>query len=209
MIRMMPRSVLVDRYIEQAQPFAQPLLRFLRDSLRKALPELEEQIKWSMPFFVYKGIILANMAAFKQHINFGFWNGNAPSEPGHEGSLRNFNRIVSVDQLPSAAVLKKMVLEAARLIDSGERTRSMVRREKPSAGRQEAVVPEALAQALAQNAAAADHFAAFSPSSRREYCDWIAEAKREETRNKRLAEALLWISQGKHRHWKYEKPRKQ
>jgi hypothetical protein len=33
--------------------------------------------------------------------------------------------------------------------------------------------------------------------------DWIVEAKREQTRGRRVAQAIEWLAEGKPRHWKY------
>ncbi|MFC6646207.1 YdeI/OmpD-associated family protein [Granulicella cerasi] len=205
----MPRIPQVDAYIEKAQPFAQPILMHIRETVHAAVPQVEEAIKWRMPFFVHKGIILANMAGFKNHVNFGFWNGNAPTDPQHTGSMRNFDHVTDLKELPPAKELKRMMVEAVRQIDSGERTRSIVRKEDPAKARPEAEVPTAFAAALKKNKAAAANFKAFSPSCRREYCTWIDEAKRDETRDKRIAEAIEWIAEGKQRHWKYQMKMKQ
>jgi uncharacterized protein YdeI (YjbR/CyaY-like superfamily) len=66
-------------------------------------------------------------------------------------------------------------------------------------------VPADLAAALRRNRKARASFEAFSPSHRREYIEWITEAKREETREKRLATTIEWLEEGKPRHWKYLK----
>jgi hypothetical protein len=63
----------VDAYIARAATFAQPILKHLRATVHNACPEVEEALKWGMPFFVYRGSPLCSMAAFKQHCSFGFW----------------------------------------------------------------------------------------------------------------------------------------
>lgn len=194
----------IDAYIAKAQPFAQPILTYLREAVHKAVPDVEEAIKWSMPFFVYKGIILANMAGFKHHVNFGLWDGMAPTAPGADGSIRSFDKLTSLKDLPSARDLKQTLVSAAHRIDTGERTKSIVRHEKAGTRRPEVELPAALSAALKKNKEAAVNFKAFSPSCRREYCEWITDAKREETRDKRLQQAIEWIAEGKHRNWKYE-----
>lgn len=65
-------------------------------------------------------------------------------------------------------------------------------------------MPPDLAAALARHDAARKTFDAFAPSQRREYIDWLTEAKREETRARRLAQAVDWLTEGKPRHWKYQ-----
>ncbi len=198
----------VDAYIAKAKPFAQPILAQLRAVIHAAVPEVEEQIKWSMPFFVYRGIILANVAAFKEHASFGIWKENVQPlvKEGVEergGGMGSFGKLKSVEDMPSEAELKAVLVEAARKIEQGERTKNWERPVKKA--KPEAEVPEALAAALKKNKAAGQAFAELSSSCQREYCEWIGEAKREETREKRVATAVEWIAEGKSRNWKYEK----
>ena len=90
---------------------------------------------------------------------------------------------------------------AAKAIDEGTRTKAWSR---PKVAKAEAEVPEALVAALKKHKAAGKKFEAMTPGYRREYCQWIDEAKREETREKRVATAVEWIAEGKSRNWKYE-----
>jgi len=201
----------VDAYIARSQPFAQPILEHLRDTILDAVPGVEETIKWSMPFYVYNGIILANMAAFKQHCAFSIWKSGGPpptaapekKEPG--SGMGSFGKLTSLQELPSKAELTKALKEAAKKIDTGARTKNWERpaakKKAPPAAEE---LPPALAAALKKNKPAATQFQAMSPSCQREYCQWIAEAKRDETRDKRVAQAIEWIAEGKKRHWKYE-----
>lgn len=198
----------VDAYIERAAPFAQPILAHLRELMHKACPRVTEAIKWSMPFFLQQGIILANMAAFKQHCAFGFWGPEMKELLEKDGldssdAMGTLGRITSLRDLPSDKALLAYMRHAADLVGSGQRTKSLERPQKP-AEKKPVSVPPALAAALKKNKAAARAFTAFSPSCQREYCDWIAEAKRPETREKRLRQAVAQIAQGKSRHWKYE-----
>ena len=198
----------VDIYIAKAQPFAQPILEKLRQFVHEAVPEVEETVKWSMPFFMYKGIILGNMAGFKQHCSFGIWKENVQPlmKEGVEargGGMGSFGKLTSVKDLPAKKDFKAVLVEATRKIDTGERNKNWSRPKK--AAKPEAEVPPALAAALKKNKSAAKHFEAMSPSCRREYCEWIAEAKRDETRDNRVAMAMEWIAEGKSRNWKYEK----
>jgi uncharacterized protein YdeI (YjbR/CyaY-like superfamily) len=196
----------VDAYIAEAKPFAQPILTHLREVIHQAVPDVEEAVKWSMPFFVYRGIILANIAGFKEHCSFGVWKENVQPlmKEGVEergGGMGSFGKVTTLSDLPSAKDLKAVLLEAAGKIERGERTKNWERPVKKA--KPEAAVPDALAAALNKNKDAAGKFAAMSPSCQREYCVWIGEAKREETRHKRVATAIEWISEGKQRNWKY------
>ena len=203
------RHPAVDAYIAQAKPFAQPILTHLRDTIHRTVPEVEETIKWSRPFFVYRDVILGNISAFKEHCSFGLW-GTEMADTLRSGgvdskeSMGSFGKLTSVADLPPQAELENYIRKAASRIAEGTRKRSIQRLAKPSA-RAEADLPDALVQALEKNRAAAQNFAQFSPSCRREYAEWIAEAKREETRSKRVATALEWITEGKSRNWKYER----
>lgn len=189
----------IDAYIERQADFARPILSWLRDRIHAACPDVEEDIKWGMPAFSYRKRPLAGMAAFKAHASFGFWYRDQLAT-GKEGeAMGQFGRIESLADLPDDAAMEAQVREAMALTDSGDIPKRAARPPKP-----EAEVPEALAEALARDPAAAANFDAFAPSCRREYCEWIGEAKREATRDKRLAEAMEWIREGKKRHWKYE-----
>lgn len=196
----------VDAYITRAGEFAQPVLWYLREAVHAGAPGVVEEMKWSMPFFVYKGVILGNMAAFKAHCSFGLWGPQAVDALRADGvakggNMGSFGKITSVKDLPARKKLVEYVKLAARAIDDGARTKAWSR---PKVAKAEAEVPEALAAALKKNKAVAKKFEAMAPGCKREYCQWIAEAKREETREKRVATAVEWIAEGKSRNWKYE-----
>ncbi len=196
----------VDAYIDKAAPFARPVLEHLRELVHMACPDVEEAIKWSSPFFMYKGQILGNMAAFKAHCSFGLWGSEIAALLRKDGVLSGdgmgaFGKISNVKDLPSDKAMLRYIREAASIVDGGGRT--MVRG-KPKVVKAEAEVPDELAAALKKNKAASKTFAAFSPSCRREYADWVAEAKRPETRDKRVAQAVEWMAEGKQRNWKYQ-----
>jgi uncharacterized protein YdeI (YjbR/CyaY-like superfamily) len=200
----------VDAYIANARPFAQPILEHLRKLVHKGCPGVEEAIKWSRPFFEYRGTILANMSAFKKHCSFGFWGqeiGAVLRQAGvvQEGGMGTFGRITRVDDLPSEKAILDWVRQAAGFIESGQHTSPIAARNrvvKPARAGLE--TPPEFAAALRKDKKATAVFAAFSPSCKREYIDWIAEAKRPETREKRIATAVDWIAEGKQRNWKYQ-----
>jgi uncharacterized protein YdeI (YjbR/CyaY-like superfamily) len=198
----------VDAYIAKSAPFAQPILNHLRKLIHTAAPGVVEQIKWSRPFFVYQGVILGNISAFKHHCSFGLWGREIAATLAADGTSSNegmgsFGKLTSIDDLPTRTKLLAYIREAAHA--SGQRTVAWTR-PRSSVAKPEAEVPEALTAALAANPAAAKAFAALTPSCRREYCAWIAEAKRPETRDRRIATALPWIAEGKNRNWQYERP---
>ena len=195
------RNLKVDAYIEKAKPFAQPVLGHLRDLMHKGCPEVEEAMKWSQPFFLYRGTILANMAGFKEHCNFGFWDKSMSEELRNsgDGPLR---RITSVKDLPADRQLLAWIRQTAANVDRGEYKSPMAARSRTN--KPNAQVPADFAAALKKNKGAATVFADFSPSCKREYVEWIVEAKRDETRARRIATAMEWIAEGKQRNWKYQ-----
>jgi uncharacterized protein YdeI (YjbR/CyaY-like superfamily) len=195
----------VDAYIAKSAPFAQPILTHLRELMHAAAPGVTEEIKWSHPFFVYNGVILGNMAAFKAHCSLGLWGTETTKQlradgVAEGGSMGSFGKITSLTDLPPARQMKAYIHHAAAQIASGARTKAWSR---PKVAKPEPVVPAELVAAL-KAGKAADRFAAMPPGCRREYCDWIAQAKREETRLKRAATAAEWIAAGKGRNWQYE-----
>src|SRR5262245_40504960 len=196
----------VDAYIEKAAPFAQPILAHLRKLMHQACPHATETIKWSMPFFVQRGIIVASMASFKQHCAFGFWGPEMKrilAKDGRQASygMGSLGRITGLDALPSDRTLLSYMSRAAGFVETGQRTKSIDRSKKSP--RKPAGSPAELSAALKKNKMATKVFAEFSPSCRREYADWIAEAKRPETKAMRVHQAVEWIAQGKQRNWKY------
>jgi uncharacterized protein YdeI (YjbR/CyaY-like superfamily) len=198
----------VDAYIAKSAEFAQPVLRLLRDVMHEGAPEVVEEMKWSRPFFVYKGVILGNISAFKAHCSFGLWGKEIGAALRADGmaqgnGMGTFGKITGVKDLPPRKKLVKYIKVAAKAVDDGARTKSWTR-PRSQVVKSEVVVPEALTAALKKNKTAAKNFEAMSPSCRKEYCSWIADAKREETRDKRVATAVEWIAEGKSRNWKYE-----
>lgn len=196
------REPRVDAYIDRSADFAQPILRHLREVVHATVPEVREEIKWGMPAFTYKGMF-CGIAAFKEHCAFNFWKhslivgGERPDD-----AMGSFGRITRLADLPPDEVLAGYLREAKRLNDEGVKA---PRREKPGAEKQELTVPDDLVSALETNPAAQEHFDRFSPSKRKDYIEWITEAKTEATRRKRLDTAVEWIAEGKGRNWKYER----
>jgi uncharacterized protein YdeI (YjbR/CyaY-like superfamily) len=201
----------VDAYIRKAQPFAQPILAHLRAIVHQGCPEVEETIKWSRPFFEYRGVILCNMSAFKEHCSLGFWGleiGAILRKAGvvRDGAMGSLGRITSIATLPPERKLIGWVAQAAALIESGKERSPIAARPRVVKPVKPAVkAPPDFTQALDKNKKAAPVFAAFRPSCRREYIEWIVDAKRPETREQRIATAVTWIAEGKQRNWKYQK----
>lgn len=204
-------SAEVDAYVAKAQPFAQVILKHFREVVHRGCPGVEEAMKWGQPFFVYRGAILCNMGAFKEHCRLGFWGREIAALVREYGAAKDgsgmavLQKVTRVEELPPEKTLLEWVRKAAALVDRGEYTSPVAARAKePKKERAEVEMPAEFAAALKKNKKAGAQFAAFSPSGRRDYIEWIAEAKREETREKRIATAVEWIAEGKKRNWKYE-----
>jgi uncharacterized protein YdeI (YjbR/CyaY-like superfamily) len=207
---MATRDSRIDDYIARSADFARPILNHLRKLVHAGCPEAVETIKWSMPHFDHHGI-LCSMAAFKNHCSFGFWKGRLLFGPGKAASQKDkegmgqFGRITALSDLPSDKVLLGWIRKAAALNEAGVKQKlkqKLPARSRPKTGKEPAV-PADLAAALLKNAKARATFEGFSPSHRKEYVEWITEAKREATRQRRLAATLKWLAEGKSRHWKY------
>jgi hypothetical protein len=192
----------VDAYIKKAPDFAKPILIHMRKLVHETCPEITETIKWGLPTFEYKGIV-AGMAAFKAHATFGFWKHSLLGLGSRKdlGAMGSFGKMTSIKDLPSDATIKRLLREAVRLNEEGIK----VDKPKPSKEKKELVVPAILLDALAKNEKAAETFNNFSYSKRKDYVEWINEAKTEATRDKRLATTIEWLAEGKSRMWKYER----
>ena len=196
----MNRDQRIDAYIERQAEFARPILGHLRERVHRACPGAEETLKWGMPTFMHKGEILASMAAFKGHATFSFWRGDEVlgGEEARQGAMGQFGRLGSIEDLPPDRQLDTLIEKAASLAGSG------TKRSRTGAPKPPPEVPDDLAAALGENKAASATFEAFPPSCRREYAEWIVEAKRPETRARRVVQAVEWMAAGKRRNWKYE-----
>ena len=189
----------IDAYLAAAPEFARPILERLREDVHAACPGVVETIKWSRPHFTLDGKLLAGMSAFKAHCAFGFWEREG-AEPGQAGAMGDFGRSQTLADLPSRAELRRSIKAAAMLLQAGA-----VRARKPGReARPRLDMPTDFAAALAQVRAARQHYDAFPPGKQRDYLEWVLEAKREETRARRIAQAVEWLAEGKSRNWKYE-----
>ena len=190
----------IDAYIDdKAADFAKPILRHLRAMVHEACPDCEETLKWSMPTFMYKGKILAGMASFKAHATFGYWNDTMlQADEKNRSAMGQFGRLTSVDDLPSRDALVELTRRSMALVDSGAKV------ERQRAPKAELTVPQDLQAAIDAAPTARATWDAFSPSCQREYVEWVTEAKRDETRSKRLNQTVEWLKEGKKRNWKYE-----
>ena len=190
----------VDAYIAKAAAFAKPILNHIRGLVHDVCPDVQETLKWQMPHFEYKGVI-CGMAAFKQHCALIFWKralifGESAIK---NRALGQFGRITSLADLPGDKILTGYIKKAVKLNEAGIKNPTRAK----SKTNKEVVVPDHFLAALKKNKKALATFENFSPSHKREYVKWVTEAKREETRAKRLKTTIELLAKGKPRNWKY------
>ncbi len=200
----MSRDPRIDAYIAKSADFAKPILTYLRNAVHAAVPGVQETIKWGMPHFQYKGNMCA-MAAFKEHVKFGFWKGSLviPADKRVEDAsgMNAFGQLTSVKDLPPARTLAAYLEQAARLNDDGVKAPQFVNRKK----RPPLKAPPYLTAAVKKNGKALATWKALPPSGRREYIEWVTGAKTDATRQKRLATTVEWLAEGKPYNWKYRR----
>lgn len=196
----MSREPRIDHYIARAAPFAQPILEHVRERVHAVLPDVEEAIKWRMPAYTLGGKLVLITAAFKAHVALNFWRGQElESTHASVGAMGQFGRIQSPDEVPADDELDRLIREAAELSKNGPTPR------KSKSGPKSApTLHPDLAAALAEAPQAKAVLDSLPPSAQRDYFEWIVEAKQESTRQKRIATAIEWLSEGKRRHWKYQ-----
>jgi len=199
----------IDAYIAKSADFAKPILTHLRELIHTACPDVEETWKWSFPHFMYKGAILCSMASFKEHCAFGFWKAaliediDNVLEVQERAAMGNLGKIAALKDLPKDNVLKKYIKAAMKLNDAGVKLPSI---SKPTARETKQLkTPPYFIKELKKNKTAEKVFNEFTPGKKKEYIEWFEDAKTEITRNKRMAQAIAWIAEGKTRNWKYQK----
>jgi uncharacterized protein YdeI (YjbR/CyaY-like superfamily) len=190
----------IDSYIAKAQPFARPILEKVRERVHAVIPDVEEAMKWSMPAYTLGGKLVLITAAFKAHTALNFWRGQELGEREADcDAMGQFGKITSLEDLPADFELDRLILEAAKLSKSAPAPRKTKHEPKPAPE----MHPE-FAAALAKAPKSRATLEAFPPSARRDYFEWISEAKQDSTRQKRIATAVEWLAEGKRRHWKYQ-----
>ncbi len=196
----------IDTYIAKSADFARPILSHLRNLIHETCPDVEETMKWNFPHFEYKGI-LCSMASFKKHCAFGFWKSDLivgldkATQSKTEEAMGQFGRIMKLSDLPVDRAMRSLIKKAVKLNEDGVKAPSRTKSTSPGS----VPVPDYFLTALRRNKQALKVFDEFSPSHKREYVEWITEAKGEDTRQRRLAQAIEWLAQGKSRNWKYNR----
>jgi uncharacterized protein YdeI (YjbR/CyaY-like superfamily) len=200
---MAKRDARVAAYIARAPELARPILKHLRATVHAACPAVEETLKWGHPHFMYHGM-LCMMSAFTRHCAFGFWKKSLVfgARPRRANAMGQFGRVTALADLPARAVLRGLVRRAMALNEAGAKSPRPARPRRRAAP----TAPADLRRALARAPAARATFVRLSPSGQREYVEWLAEAKRTETRERRLTTAVMWLAEGKGRNWRYQRP---
>jgi len=200
------RNPRVDVYMSKSQDFAKPILEYIREIVHKACPDVEETIKWGFPHFDYKGM-MCSMASFKQHCAFNFWKALIMKDPEkildikRENSMGHFGKIVSIKNLPKSKIFIQYIKEAAKLNDNNVKLPA----KSKSKENKELVIPGYFTNKLKKNKKASGYFYKLSYYYKKEYLQWITEAKTDKTKDKRIQDAIEWLAEGKYRNWKYEK----
>jgi uncharacterized protein YdeI (YjbR/CyaY-like superfamily) len=199
------RDKRIDLYIANSAPFAQPILKHLREIVHTGCPNVEETMKWSFPHFEYHNEILCSMAAFKKHCSFGFWKASIMPDPDHilqlvgKTAMGSIGQLTNVDDLPRDRILIRYLKAAAKLNEEGAKAAAKAK----ATAKKQLEVPEYFMKALSKNNKALKTFEGFSNTNKKEYVTWVTEAKTEETRAKRIETAVEWMAEGKIRNWKY------
>ena len=201
------KEKLIDSYIAKSADFAKPILNHIRALVHTACPAVEEKMKWSFPHFDYKGEMMCSMAAFKQHAAFGFWKASLLKDPvltetaKLEVAMGHLGKLTSLKDLPPDKKILAWIKEAMALNDKGIK---LLAKPRPVANK-ELIVPDYFTRAIAKNKKAKQTFEDFSYSQKKEYVNWVTEAKTAETKTKRLTSAIEMMAEGKIRNWKYAK----
>jgi uncharacterized protein YdeI (YjbR/CyaY-like superfamily) len=193
------RDPRIDAYIAKQRDFAKPILSYIREVVHEGCPDCEETLKWSMPTFLHHGI-LCGMAGFKEYAVMMFWKGTLIVGTGGKSleAMGSLGRITRIEDLPPRKELLGYIKKAMELNEKGVKAPK-----KHSAPKKTIPMPGDLKTALAKNKKAKSTYEEFSPSAKREYLEWIIDAKAEDTRKRRLQQAVEWMAEGKTRNWKY------
>ena len=189
----------VDAYVENAADFARPILERLRAIVHEGCPDCEETLKWGHPSFTYRGI-MCGMIAFKERCALHFWKSailspKGENDPEWQALLYQMKKVSDV---PPKKTLLPLIKKAMELNETGTKIPKAAPRPK-----KELPMPEAFMSAIQKNKRALAAFDKFPPSHKREYIEWITDAKTDPTRDRRIAQAVEWMAEGKPRNWKY------
>jgi hypothetical protein len=189
------KGMTVEARIAEAAEFARPICEKLRAAIRHGAPQLREVIKWGNPCYEGGGLV-CGFAAFQKHVRLFFFKGAQVPDPDGllaQGEDNVSGRALSFTSAEAVPVKKvERLVRAAAKLDADKSRKPL-----PRARRPELPMPKEFSIALKRTPKARAFFEILPPSCRREYIEWISTAKREETRARRLAEALTMLSSGR------------
>lgn len=185
-----------DEWLERAPDFSRPGAAQLREWFLTWEPDLSEAVKWNNLCFSGRKLV-AGIAACQKHLSIFFFRGIELADPSglftasSEGntSIRSV-RLTSLEKLNPTAL--RRLLHAAVELDAEPALPRV-----PKAPREPWPVPKFFADALKANRKAAAFFESLRPTYQREYLVWVSTAKRDETRDRRVAETLAALAKGR------------
>ncbi|MEO9802317.1 MAG: YdeI/OmpD-associated family protein [Reichenbachiella sp.] len=190
----------IDAYLTTVSSEHRPVLELIRKTVNAVDDRIQEDWKWRAPCFSLEGLVCW-FVAFKSHVGLNFFKGaliedihNAFVESEDEDKGNRMIHFKSIDEV-KVKVIQDYVKQAVLLNEQG------IKIDFPK--RKTLETPDYLIEALNKNKKAKDVFESFTDAQRKDYIEWLVEAKREETRNKRMTQAIEWIAEGKTRNWKY------
>ncbi len=197
----------VTAYIAKSADFARPILDFLRKLIHNTCPGVKEDIKWGTPHYSYNGDHLVMMAGFKKHCSFSLYKAEMMKDKAIQDSIKEgrkfgyMDKLKDMSDLPAEKILVAYLKEAMAINARG------ISKPKPVKVNPVAAIeaPKEFMDALKKNKKALSVFESKSATFQKEYIKWIAEAKTDETRNKRIEQSIGWIEEGKGRFWQYQK----
>lgn len=189
----------ITAYIEKATPEFKEVMIALRSVLNNPNFDIKEDWKWGAPNFNNEGMICW-LAHFRNHVGMNFFKGtlikdkyNLFTHYREEKGNRQL-KFSDINQIIPEQI-EYYIEEAIKL---NQENIKVVKKEIDTS------LPLDLETELNNNPKAKMFFESLAPSYKRDYIEWIEEAKREATRTKRLATTMEWLSEGKKKNWKYE-----
>lgn len=190
----------IEEYLEKLTDHKDTVLR-LRAILQQT--ELNETLKWGIPSYQINGKNVVGIGAFKSYAGLWFYNGSflkdaskvlINAQEGKTKGLRQW-RFTSLDELDETLIME-YVLEAIQNQKEGKEVKA---EKKPL------VIPNELREALAADLQLSEAFDELKLTTKREFAEYIQEAKREQTKADRLAKIIPMIKVGMGLNDKYKK----
>ncbi|MGJ8745054.1 YdeI/OmpD-associated family protein [Polaribacter sp.] len=192
----------IEEYISKKEKWRKELL--LLRSVFNDLP-VEETIKWGAPTYTFNGKNIVSLAAFKSYCGLWFFQGALLKDKSKVFINAQENktkamlqwRFYSSEEI-DINLIKEYVLES---IENSKKGKEI----KPDRSKKELVVPIELASELSKNKKLKENFDSFSNSRKIEFANYIAEAKKAETRLRRMEKIIPMILEKIGLHDQYKK----